>query len=265
MTTPEQNASLQALLGYLNLTPTKPAEPPQLPPINEDPAILAGQEIQRVYSGEMQAARQDHTRTEIQRAEAVLRVWKTNNDRLAELYQDLQTRRTARADWIEQQLPIGPGIPTDTTRADKAVLQAAFNTALTAARAANDNQLADMLADAERFDDDTKRRAVFTAAIDQSRWNIINAWTQTHAPDTGALLTEWKGLKSDIAGRSISSSGWVWQSFRQIPRPSEIDTYPRLVEMHNRGVQAHNSLFQVRNGQAPKRTDIINIDTSLLG
>ncbi len=237
-------------------------EPKPLPPIKDDPSVQAGYQIQQQYPRDLEIARGDRSVTDIQRAANVIRLWKDTAQKLADLYADLQNRRVARNDWLEQQIPAGPGIPDDTTPADKTVLLAAFNNALTKAREADAPQRLAMLHDAQRFGDTAAVRAVVTAALDDSQWQVIDPWAQQYAPDTAAHFTEWKAMRTVLAGRAHGQAQEYF-ALKALDQPQEHYTYQRLIEQHNNEVRQHNGTYPVRVGTAPARK-VIEPDPTLL-
>lgn len=255
-TTAEQIAAIRQSLYGTNTGGS--GAPPALPPVKDDPAVTQARALQAKYLDDLQAARLDHRPTDIDRASNVVRVWKAAAAKLAELAADLHARRVARIEWIEKQLPVGPGIAADATAADRAVLVTAFNAALEKARASSREQRLKMLDDAERFGDDVTRRAVLTASIDDSQWDVVNRWTGVASPETGDLIKEWMHLRKLFTGQDTTDHGFQWQAFRALPRPPEWHDLPRLVQAHNQQVQNHNrSQSQVRNGQT--RSDLIDL------
>lgn len=250
----------QAVRNLARMVRATQAAPAPLPLVREDPSIVAGYEVQNQYTAAAQAARAAFGLTDIQRAEGILRAWKTASDQLAVLYRDLQQRRHTRAEWIEAQLPIGPGIPADASDADRAVLMSAFNTARAVAGAATADQRTRMLNDAERFGDDVTKRAVLTTSIDDNQWDLVDRWAEMHSPETGALLKEWVALQEALDGRGFDHA-WVRQALHQPRRPAEYHELPRLISAHNAQVLAFN---QSRNrGNAPAQ-DLIALDSTLL-
>lgn len=213
--------------------------PPKLPEVNADPAILEGQAIGTQYVLDAGTARADFSATDIDRARRVVAVWNAANTRRAQLYQDLQKRREARADWIETQLPIGPGISDDASPADRTVLQQAFNAALGKARNSTSAERRKLLADGARFGDDAQIRGTFTACFDDSATDVIDEWLATSAPETGALLEEWRILVNQLAGQGFDNL-WVNQALSQIPKPQEVFDLPGMVNAYNVAALAYN-------------------------
>lgn len=228
-----------------------PAVPPPLPPVREDPAWLEAQTVADQYTHDAQAARQDHTLTDIARAQRIAVAWKTTVDRISQLRADLFTRRRARVEWIETQLPVGPGIIPGTSPADRTVLMTSFTAAYDKARQANSDQRERMLADAQRFDDDTTRRAVLTAAIDDSQWPLVDGWAAQHATATAALLTEWRELRDLLHGTGGTDGIFTSRGFQPPQRPGEWFELPRLVAAHNAAAIEHNR--SPGRGNAPAR------------
>jgi hypothetical protein len=242
--------ALAALLARLR---PQAAEAPALPPLREDPNFLRAALVKQAYVDAVASANADPALTDVFRAAAIVKAWTACVDELGQLRAELDARRNARMEWIGRGggLPLGPGIPADTTPADAAVLRAAFNSAYERARNSNEDERRRQLADAERFDDDAVRRAVLTACLDDSQWHTVNRWADAHNPAAGALIVEFKQLAELVTGYT----GNVDAKFEQIqfaapPRPDEVATLPRLVDAHNANTQRHNGTVSVRNGQA---------------
>lgn len=225
--------------------------PAPLAPVRDDPAFIEAQALQTEYANAAQAARQDFNATDIARATRVVKLWKTVVTRMVELRQDLNARRRARIEWIETQLPVGPGITAGTTAADRVVLLAAFNNAHDKAKHAAQDDRETMLANAERFGDDVTRRAVLTAAIDDSQWPLVDGWAAKHATETGALLVEWRDLRSLVAGMPSTDALFASQAFRTPQRPTEWHTLLPMVQAHNAAAIEHNR--SPGRGNAPAR------------
>lgn len=237
MTTPTPGA-LDMLRGHLGIT--EPSVPAPLPPIREDPSIVAGYAVKARCEAAMQAARNAVGVTDVDRAKGVLKAWKAGVDELTTLWGDLTARRTARREWIQQQLPFGPGVPDGVSAADRAVLMQAFNMALGAARQMTAEQRAAALADASRFGDDVTLRATLTAAVDASAWQVIDRWAEQHAPQTGALLAEWRDLGATLAGQSFDSR-WDSQALQLPARPPEYTDLPVLTAAVNAAIRSANA------------------------
>lgn len=243
------NDALAAMLARLR---PGAAEVPALPPLREDPAYLRAEQVKQQYVAAVAAANANPALTDIYRAAAISKAWATCAEQLASLRQDLDARRQARMDWIGRTMPLGPGIPADTSPADAAVLRAAFTTAYERARNSTEAERNRQLADAERFDDDAVRRAVLTACLDDSQWKTVDRWAEQHNPAAAALIGEFKGLGELVTGYTGNSDTRFEQmQFGPPPRPRELAQLPQLVEAHNGNARRHNGSLDVRNGRVP--------------
>lgn len=239
MTSPTTSDALNLLLARLH--PAAMAEPPRLPEIREDPALTEAQAAQEQYLVDVRQARANTLEHDVFRAARVVKLYNGLIEKLTGLWEDLASRRRARLEWLQSQLPLGPNIAPGTSPADREVLLAAWHTALDKARATDTDGRARMLADSERFGDETIRRAVFTASYDASEWQLLDGWMANSAPDTRALMEEWRGLNALIGG----FSGDVWENFLRIqfqaPRkPQEVYDLPRLVDAYNISTRQQN-------------------------
>lgn len=215
-----------------------------LPPMGQDPSIVRGQEVRAEFVAAAQSTRQDRRLTNRQVAEQIVAAWESANSTLANLYEDLQNRRNARLEDLESVVPIGPAIPAGASPADVVVIQQAFRTALAQARQAMpsiaDPSLAGgnitpittptdtldaMLADAEKFGDDTLRRAVLTAALETGNTRLVRSWTDLAGVTD--LLDELADLISAVAGQGQAGS-WNFTVFRPLPAPPEVAALQQL-------------------------------------
>jgi hypothetical protein len=211
-----------------------------LPPPNEDPSIVKGQQLRAEFTPTVQRTRTDSRLSNLQVAEQVAAFWETTNTQLAALFRNLQARRQARIATLETVVPLGPAIPAGSTAADTVVLQQAFRAALAEARAAMPtspheptiaplskvtNTLDAMLADAEKFDDDNLRRAVLTAAYEAGRMDIVRRWTDLMG--VTKQLDEFYELQRAVAGEGIAAS-WNMVAFEPVRQPPEVAELSRL-------------------------------------
>lgn len=228
MTALDQDQAVRELRAALAGGKTaRGGQPPQLPPVNEDPMYLGAETLQRSYLTRVAEIRENFDLTDLAKARQVAKLWADTCAQLVEFGQDIQARRTARVQWIEQQLPVGPGIPPDVTPADRAVLNAAWRTAWDQVNATDHQGRARLLVEATRFGDDTLKRAVLTACLDLSETDTVDEWTNSHDPATAALLTEWRYLRLLIAGQHFDNR-WEPLVFRKPPKPGEVTDLPRL-------------------------------------
>ncbi|WP_433361927.1 hypothetical protein ACQPZX_29400 [Actinoplanes sp. CA-142083] len=248
MTSPDPAlaAILTRLRGDGSLTGPAP-----LPDVREDRSYTQALAAKETYTAAAAQARNDSLQHPAVRAAAVVKAYNACIQTLATLHEDLESRRRTRQEWIETQLPIGPGIAPGTTPADRTVLLAAFNAALAKARETGTAGRASMLADAERFGDEAVRRAVFTASYDVSEWQLLDRWIDSHSPATRGLVDEWRTLQNLLLGYTGEMQlRFEQMAFAQPPKPSEVYELPRLVETFNATVRAHNGSQAVRSGQA---------------
>lgn len=212
-----------------------------LPPMGQDPSIIEGQHVRAGFTPRMQGIRQNRSLTNLQVAEEVVNLWTEVNTKLQTLYVDLQTRRRARLESLEGLVPLGPAVPDGASPADVAVIQQAFRVALAQAREAMPTRAHDpsgptplrrehgtldaMLADAERFDDDTLRRAVLTAAYETGNMKLLRGWTDLIG--VTSQVEEYAELQSAIAGQGQAGS-WNMTVFRPLAPPPEVADLERL-------------------------------------
>jgi hypothetical protein len=216
-----------------------------LPPIPEDPAFLEGQQVKAAYAQQSQQIREDFGITDVVKAEQITAAWEAANATITRLWLDLQARRQARVDTLEATIPIGPGIPPNTSPADTAVLMQAWRGALAQAQAADPATLENMLAEAQRFGDDMLLRAVLTASCDGSPLGFVHKWDGPNvapihkwAEMNGATdtLDELTRLYADIDG----SSAWQIQlvaALSQIDKPQEAWNLPALTAARDTAIQ----------------------------
>jgi hypothetical protein len=253
--------ALAALLARLRPAET---EPPELPPLREDPNYLRAEQVKQTYVAAVAAANSSPALTDVYRAAAIVKAWTACVADLGQLRTDLDARRAARMEWIGRTLPLGPGIPPGTSPADAAVLRAAFNAAYERARQSNEDERRRQLADAERFDDDAVRRAVLTACLDDSQWNTVNRWAEAHNPAAGALIREFQALGQLVTGfTGNSDTRFEQMQFAPPPAPAEVNQLPQLVQAHNNNVRRQNGSLEVRSGRTPASGTILDI-TQLL-
>lgn len=168
-----------------------------LPPVTEDPDVMKGLEIQDQYLKVVQKVRGDVTITDLTKAEALLNLWTSALDMLAQARDSYESRRQARMAKLAAVIPVGPLIPTGASPADAAFLQNAFRDALDEARAGDRSKRVAMLTDATRFGDDVRSRAVLTAAADDGQSDVIDIWANNH-PELKAQLDELMALRGDL-------------------------------------------------------------------
>jgi hypothetical protein len=206
-----------------------------MPPMAKDPAITGGAQVRAAFTAQAAKIRGDSNLSDIAKAEAVTNAWDASNAELARLYDDLQSRRRTRLAVLEKLVPVGPNIPADSSPADATVLRQAFRAALTEARDASPDRKIELLADAEKFDDDNLRRAVTTAAFEQSQTQVVRRWTD--AAGLTDRLEEMFELQKAIAGQGFDNL-YVTPALSKIANPDEVSALPGLIAARDAAVRA---------------------------
>lgn len=233
-----------------------------LPPMGQDPSILAGQQTRGTYTANAQDIRRSPSLSDMQAAEQIVALWNAANDTLSSLFEDLQARRQARIDELSTIVPLGPNVPADASAADAAVIQQSFRAALAEARAAlpstpndgnitpirQDGTLDAMLADAEKFNDDTLRRAVLTAAYENGHMNLVRRWTDLMG--VTSEIAELGELQEAHAGQGMAGQ-WNYTVFQPLPTPSELGDLERMRAAEQAAADAR--VLRTVNGTAPQR------------
>ena len=236
----------------MTISPTQPFPDP-----GADQFTIEAMSVRDAFAHFAQQARFNVSQSDLQVAQAITTAWTSANEQISGLYRQLQAARRARIEVLEKLVPIGPGIPTDASPADAAVMNQAFRSALDRARNAKQPQgsltvsstkptgydtdtLAGMFADAERFDDDTLRRAVLTVAVETSQTQFVRAWTDKMGVTD--QLDELDRLTAAVAGQSFDAV-WDHRAFAPIKKPTEAWQLPEL----EKAAQAAN---QARVAQA---------------
>lgn len=216
-----------------------------------DQWTLQAMRVRADFDATCKAIRMDTRLSDLAVAQTITNAWTTANEQISALWQQLQTARRARIAVLGRTVPIGPNIPKDASPADAAVMQQAFRVALEKARAAavvpdnyesatftstaregyDPDTLSGMLLDAEKFDDDTLRRAVLTAAVDAGRGQIIRWWTDKMG--ISQQLDELARLESAVASHGFDGM-WDHKAFDPLLKPEEVDELGRL----EKGIEA---------------------------
>lgn len=200
-----------------------------MPTHDQDPDVNAARQAQGDYLAAVQEARSDYRSSDLAKAEAVDAAYTAYLTALQGAWDRLQARRRARLEYLETLVPVGPGIPADSTPADRAVLMAAFRAAHERAEAAGRDERIQMLQDAERWDDDAARRGALTAIVDNSDWHTIRQWAQQHLTTAG-YVEEVVGLRSALAGTSTDTNArFAVRECTPVRPPSEVVELPRLL------------------------------------
>ncbi|GGK59971.1 hypothetical protein Ppa06_26300 [Planomonospora parontospora subsp. parontospora] len=221
-----------------------------LPPIRQDPAIAAGLAAADTYPAQIEAIRDDHTLSDLEKTEKLAQVHAEQEARMQALVENLYGRRRARLALLQQEIPTGPGIPSDASAADRAVLNTAFRAALEQARAADFDQRKAMLADAVRFDDEPTLRALLTAAGENGDNQLLDAW----AGATGKtdVVTEIRRLNAQLNG---NHDGLLWEAkaLRMPQRPPEVT---RLLELRQKAAQEEAEREREREERLARRLGV---------
>jgi hypothetical protein len=216
-----------------------------MPPINEDPAIIRGYALRSAFDLECTPILADTTLSDLGVAQKIATLHAVVTAELAAAAQDYRNRRIARTAELAQVVPIGPDVPPAASPADRAVLLHAFRTTLADARECDGPARFQMLVEAERFDDDTVRRAVLTAASDNGEVGIINQWASTR-PEIAAQLRELLALRAASVNDGLISR----QAFGPIPEPTEMANLPTLLANAERERQMFTATGLIRPGPA---------------
>lgn len=198
-----------------------------LPPINEDPAIMASFETKANYRSQLDAIRADPNISDGYKAEKIAALYEQTSARIGELSADFDGRRRARWDELHKLVPSGPDIAEDATPADRTVLLAAWTNTIERARAAHPEELAKAYADARRWGDDLTARAIFVVAQSEGRsGEVVRQFTVEH-PEVAAALDEIAEL------RMPRGRGWIDQAFGRGPvglfdEPPEVRRHAEL-------------------------------------
>ena len=210
-----------------------------LPPMQNDPAFVAGQKVHVDFTNQANAIRGDVTTSDLTKSRLINEAWLAANAEIGRLNSDLDGRQQARADYLAALVPFGPTVPASASAADRSVLLQAWRSALSDARNASPADLAAMLNDAEMFGDDNLLRAVLTVAAENGDPTLIRSWADDH--DLSAELDELSALRETILGRGIANLFRV-QSLSPIAKPAEVSDLPTLEAAAAAGQAAMASL-----------------------
>ncbi|MGW0630150.1 hypothetical protein [Streptomyces sp. NPDC002758] len=228
------------------------ATPQPVPHANDDPDHLAARASKATFTDAAQAVRENPNISGRAKAEQIAALYGAHVRETADAYQRLTDRRRARLEYLEGLVPVGPGIPADTSPADRAVLMQAFRTAWDKVQDTDRDGRARLLAEAERFDDGAMRRAVLTYAIDNAETPTIRDWTALHLDQMG-YLDEVGGLREALAGRGTDHL-WDMQDFKPLPKPQEAYQWRLIADDPNaqpgdRGVQVRPGVVTFRGNR----------------
>ncbi|MFF3875090.1 hypothetical protein [Streptomyces sp. NPDC001978] len=228
------------------------AIPQPLPHANQDPDHAAARASKETFTAAARAVRENPNISNRLKAQQVTDLYDTHVKETAQAYEQLTNRRRARLEYLEALVPVGPGIPADTSPADRAVLMTAFRTALDKVQDTDRDGRARLLAEAERFGDDAMRRAVLTSALDNGEQPTIRDWTALHLDQKG-YLDEVGGLREALAGRGTDHL-WDMQDFKPLPKPQEAYQWRLIADDPNaqpgdRGVQVRPGVVTFRGNR----------------
>jgi hypothetical protein len=200
--------------------------PEPMPHPNEDAAHLAARASKAAYMADADAIRANVNYSDRYKMQHVAERYDQHVSEVSKAYESLTERRRARLSYLESLVPLGPGVPEATSPADKAVLITAFRTALATVKDTNLEGRAQLLDEAEKFDDDAMRRAVLTHAMEHGEHSTVRAWTDRHT-DAAGLLDETIKLHALIAGQHFETA-WDVQDFTPVPKPMEAYDWLRI-------------------------------------
>ncbi|MFI6788615.1 hypothetical protein ACIBG4_14925 [Nonomuraea sp. NPDC050383] len=203
------------------------AVPKPLPPTNEDSAIQAGFAAQETYAHTLEDIRLNQHTSPLAKAEAINNAYEAHVAELDRLFTDLRSRRVARLEYLQSQIPVGAGVDNTTSPADAAVLNAAFRAALDQVRAANRGQRIDMMKQGLAYNDQTLVRAAVTYAHETSDQDLMDTWAEHTG--TGDLVAEMRNMVDLVVGHAFERL-WETQAFRHPEKPREVGDLARLRE-----------------------------------
>ncbi|MFI6895274.1 hypothetical protein ACIBM4_14270 [Streptomyces sp. NPDC050256] len=223
--------------------------PKPMPTHDQDPDFNAARDALQAYNDAVQTIRSDYRASDLDKAERIDTAYKAYVLAVQEAFARLHDRRRVRLEHLESLLPIGPGIPDGTSPADSAVLMAAFRAAYDKAMSTDRPGRAQLLADAERWDDDAARRGTLTAITEVSEWWDVKEWAELHL-DGADVIGESMELRDLLAGGGHSVlRGFQRQVFAILRAPQEVRNLPTLQAAQARQVETLR-----RTQAAPRRT-----------
>ena len=187
---------------------------------NEDPDHLAARQARLDYATRAQEIRDSRVWSEDHKAEKLAELWQAHAAEVAEAYGRVQARRQTRLDYLNRLVPSGPRVPDDVSPADRAVLVAAFRAAMDRVQGASKAERRQILAEAERYGDDSLHRAVLQHATQSGDTGLVADWVaRTHQ------VADWAGerrqLSNALADRPFKS-GWDYKDFATPAVPPEV-------------------------------------------
>lgn len=206
--------------------------PQPLPPVRDDPALATAAAATRDYQARAEQIRADPHMTDLEKAETLDRMHRDLDATLAAAWADLQARRAARLQVIEQlSLPFGDPGPDvrDASPADRAVLLAAWRDAYQDALHATRDARRRTLEEAGRWGDTLGVRAVLTAAEHAGDLDTVRNWIAANRPHLIDLINERFDLRAKLHGHDLGTDlTWTMAAFRMPPPPPERADLARL-------------------------------------
>lgn len=198
---------------------TPPPNPFSVHP-NDDPDHGTARAARGWYTNRVAEIRADPMMSDLAKTQALAAAHRQHTADMAQAHGRLTARRQARLDYLTGLVPSGPDVPEGTSAADRAVLLSAWRAALTAVRQAPDRQArAALLADAQKYGDDTMQRALIAHATETGDARTVDRWVQdTHG------VTGWQTETGQLRG-ALDGTGprpqWDWSDFHAEPAPKE--------------------------------------------
>jgi len=231
----------EEVTAILRLAGDTPApEPPGLPPVQQDPALIAATKLQDQVVDDMNAVRGQFGIADIPKAVQITKIWEAAETKRVALYKDFTDRYAARLNWLYDQFPYGPGIPAGTSAADKAVLMTAFNLAVEKTRNSPLVEREKMLHAAQRYGDELTVRAILSVCNEDSYGEMLDKWSAAYSPAMKAYIREWRELNGVYEGGDFVARQFITMAFHNIPKPDEANALPGLVAAHNAAAQEYN-------------------------
>lgn len=217
-----------------------------LPPTNEDPAIIEGRATRAAYAKRVDSIRRNAELSELDRARQVVQTYADTNKKLGELSHELHGRRIANLRQIEAKaINVGAAIPEGTSPADRAILMQAFNSALDRTRSLDTDKLRGALSQAARFGDEATLRAIETLALEEGRAQILED-VRAINPERVANLEAYIHARDLVENRGIDGS-FTWQALGPVTQPTEAYSLGALEVVEQKRVNS-------RYGTAAPRT-----------
>lgn len=184
-----------------------------MPPVHQDPTVLGANALRENYKQAVGQVGGDPRLSDRDRALQHEALATVANDQLGALKSDYYARRAARIQDLQSVFPIGPDVPASAAPEARMVLLEGFRQAYEDAKGTDTNGRLQMLAQAERFQDETRLRAVLTASDetnadvqevlsatgDRTPKNVVlMAWLKNH-PELGDPFDELDALNNNTS------------------------------------------------------------------